>query len=351
MIRRPVTGLLLLSFILLFAGCEGDLPQGAIARVGDALVSQDEFEQLKAAYEAAGLAPDEDAQQDEYRRFEQGLAEYLVTLEVMQQEASSLKVSVAERDVQSELEQIERMFLTDEAFERALETQGLTLEQLTRSIRDRLWFDKAKAAVVGDVTVAEEEVQTYYEAHKGDYVEQESRDVRHILISPFATLAGGTVATTASDDEWEAARIEAEKVRSELQNGADFVTLVEKYSDDESTQELGGDLGSVTRGTMVPAFETAVFELEVGDLSQPVKTQYGYHIIEVTDITPEQQLSLDQVKEKIRTALIEEKQTEAWKQWLSLAQTRLGVEYLADYKPAVEQTVSSETTLNEADED
>lgn len=343
-IRRPallvLLGLLLLPLLLL-AGCADDVPQGAIAQVGQKLVSQEEFEQLKAAYEAAGRAPDKNRQPKEYESFKQALAEYLVTLEILRQEAPGLKVTVTEADVRNELEQIRRMFQGDDKFEQALKARGMTLEQLTQSIRERLLIEKMKAAVTGDVRVDEQEAKTYYEEHKDEYVEQESRDVRHILISPFATTADGTVATTATQEQWDAAESEAAKARSELQNGVSFVTVAEKYSDDEATKNSGGKLGAVTRGLMVPAFEVVVFNLQKGEVSQPVKTPYGYHIIEVTDITPERQLSYDQVKENIMTALLEQKQAATWEKWLNLAQTRLGVQYLAGYTPPSRQAGGS----------
>jgi len=169
---------------------------------------------------------------------------------------------------------------------------------------------------------------------KSEYVEQESRTVRHILISPFRTLAAGTVSSTASQGEWEEARSEAEKVRNDIQNGADFITQVEKYSDDDATNENGGKLGAVIRGQMVPAFEEAVFSMQKGDLSEPVKTQYGYHLIQVTDITPKKQLAYNQVKENIRTALLEQKQTQTWEKWLAKKQAELGVSYREGYAPS-----------------
>ncbi len=72
----------------------------------------------------------------------------------------------------------------EEKFAAALEAQGMTLEQLTQSIEESLWLEAMKAAVTSDVTVSEDEAKAYYEAHKAEYVEQESREVRHILISP-----------------------------------------------------------------------------------------------------------------------------------------------------------------------
>jgi foldase protein PrsA len=337
----------LLLSVLLVAGCSDDLPQGAIAQVGTAYVSQDTFDALAAAYEAAGKAPDKDKQPDEYTRFKQGLAEYLVTLEVLRQEASAFKVSVMDKDVQDELGKIKQMFQGDEAkFAAALEKQNITLEQFTQSLGDSLWLDKMKAVVTKSITVTDDMARTYYDQHKAEYVEQESREVRHILISPFATLVSGTVSSTATQAEWDAAKSEAEKVRSEILNGADFAGEAEKYSDDEGTADSGGELGAVIRGQMVPDFEQSVFSLQKGDLSEPVKTQYGYHLIEVTDITPEQQLAFNQVKENIKSALLSKKQTETWEAWLATKEAELGVVYRKGYAPpsANQSPVTTKTT-------
>lgn len=334
MIRRLAAGLLLLP-ILFILGCESELPEGSVAQVGAALVPQSAFDDLKTAYEAAGRAPDEEKQPDEYAKFEQALAEYLVMLETLRQTASDFGVSVTDRDIAEEIERIKGMFQGDEKrFEAALEAQNLTFEQLKQSVRESLWIERMKAEVTKDVAVSENEVRDHYESHKAEYVEQEAREVRHILISPFRNLADGTVSSTAGEGEWEAARTEAEKVRNEIRNGADFISQVEQYSDDDATSENGGKLGAIIRGQMVPAFDEAVFSIQKGDLSEPVKTRYGYHIIQVTDITPERQITYDQVKETIRTTLLNQKLTKTWEAWLAGKVAELGVAYRDGYAPS-----------------
>ena len=334
MIRRLAVGLLLLPLIMVL-GCGGNLPKGAVAQVGQALVSQDQFNKLKATYEAAGRAPDEDKQPEEYRSFEQGVAEYLVVMEVLRQEAPGYKITITEQEVQSQVDHIKQMFQGDQKkFDSALKNQNMTLEQLTQSIRDRLMFDEMRAAVTKGSAVSEAEAEAYYEAHKADFVQQEARDTRHILIAPVQPAAGSTGTTTPTQADWDAAKAEAEKVRSQIQNGADFVTEVGKYSDDAASKDSGGDLGPVIRGQMVPAFEEAVFSLKKGELSQPVKTQYGYHLIEVTDITPGKQLAYDEVKESIKSTLLDEKQSKTWREWLASKQAELGVEYREGFKPS-----------------
>ena len=335
MIRRFAFALLLLPSILAIYGCGGELPQGAVAQVGQSLVSQDQFDKLEAAYQSAGRVPDKKTQSEEYRTFQQSLAQYLVMLEVLRQEAPKLGVKVTEKDVQAMVAEIEDMFQGDQArFDQALEKQKLTLDQFKESLRERLLIDEMKAAVTQDVTVTEDEVKTYYDTHKGDYTEAEVRETRHILISPFATAAGGAGTITPTEGDWEAAKVEAEKVRSEIQNGADFATEARKYSDDDATSDAGGELGNIVRGQMVPEFEEAVFGLKKGELSRPVRTEYGYHLIQVTDITPEAQLPYDEEKEKIRSSLLAQRQSETWDAWLQGMEDKLGVVYKSGFAPA-----------------
>jgi parvulin-like peptidyl-prolyl isomerase len=340
-VRRVALGLLLLAPLLLI-GCGSELPDGAIAQVGTVLVSQDQFNEMSAAYQATGKAPDKSSDPQEYQLFQRALAEHLVVLEVLRQEATDFSVTVTDSDVQTQLDQVMQMFQGDQAkFDEALKSQHVTLNQLKESIREDLWVERMKDAVTGNVTVTEDEVQAYYNAHKSQYVEPESRDVKHILISPFAKLVDNTIATTATQEEWDAAKSEAEKVRSEIQNGADFASEAEKYSDDAATRDSGGELGVVVRGQMVPEFEEAVFSLQKGELSEPVKTQYGYHLIVVNDITPERQLAFDQVKETIRTALLTQKQESTWDAWLAQKEAELGVTYRSGYAPPTPTTATT----------
>jgi foldase protein PrsA len=341
-IRRLAFALLLLPLILVIYGCGGELPQGAVAQVGQALISQDQFDKLEAAYQAAGRVPDQKTQNKEYRTFQQSLAQYLVMLEVLRQNAPEYGVKVAERDVQAKVTDIQEMFQGDQTrFDAALKKQKLTLDQFKESLRERLLIDAMKAAVTKDVAVTEDEVQAYYDGHKADYVEPEVRETRHILISPFAKAAGGAGTITPSEVDWEAAKAEAEKVRSEILNGTDFRTEARKYSDDAATADSGGELGGIIRGQMVPEFEEAVFSLKKGELSQPVRTEYGYHLIEVTDITPEAQVPYDQVKEKIRSSLLATRQAATWDAWLQNTEEKLGVVYKSGLAPARKATTTT----------
>jgi foldase protein PrsA len=322
-----------------------------VAQVGQTLITQAQFDNLKSMYENAGRAPNKDSQKAEYARFEQSLAQYLVTMEVLRQEAAASEVQVTDQDVQAEVAKIKDMFNGDEdRFNEALKKQSLTVAQLTQSLRDNLLLDRMKAMVTEKLTVTDEEAKAYYEQHKSDFVQQEERKTSHILISPYPA---GDESATATQADWDAAQAEAEKVRGEIQNGANFANEAKKYSDDATTREAGGQLGFITRGQMVPAFEEAVFSLKKGELSEPVKTQYGYHLILVTDIVPAKQLSYDQVAESIKSMLLTRKQDEAWRSWLAAKEKELGVEYRAGLRPPTVTTDSigqmNTTTTSKSD--
>lgn len=138
--------------------------------------------------------------------------------------------------------------------------------------------------------VTEEALKTYYEEQKNQYLEPERRRVSHILVD-------------ASEDA-EAAKQKADEILAELNNGADFAVVAEEKSDDVVSAELGGDLDWIERDMMDPAFEDAAFALAaVGDVSEVVESEFGFHIIKLTDIQRQQAQSFDDVKDDLRAEL------------------------------------------------
>lgn len=138
--------------------------------------------------------------------------------------------------------------------------------------------------------VTEEALKTYYEEQKNQYLEPERRRVSHILVD-------------ASEDA-EAAKQKADEILAELNNGADFAVVAEEKSDDVVSAELGGDLDWIERDMMDPAFEDAAFALAaVGDVSGVVESEFGFHIIKLTDIQRQQAQSFEDVKDNLRAEL------------------------------------------------
>ncbi len=149
--------------------------------------------------------------------------------------------------------------------------------------------------------VSPEELKSYYEAHKDNYMQEEQVKARHILLM---------VDENASDAEAAKAEKKILKILAKAKSGEDFAKLAEKYSEGPSGPK-GGELGWFGRGAMVKPFEDAAFALKKGELSKPVRTRFGWHIIKVDDVREAGQKEFDQVQNEIRSAIAEEKASDS----------------------------------------
>ncbi|MCI2429706.1 peptidylprolyl isomerase [Candidatus Acetothermia bacterium] len=160
--------------------------------------------------------------------------------------------------------------------------------------------------VVGYLLVSDEEIKAQYEANKGKYATPEVK-ARHILVS---------VEPNASEESVNAARAKIEEIKKQLDKGADFAELANKYSDDKGNADDGGDLGWFGRGRMVKEFEEAAFALEVGKVSEPVKTQFGFHLIQVDE---KRVRGFEEAKEDVQRDLTRQREDALFTAWLEAA--------------------------------
>ncbi len=275
-----------------------------------------------------------------------GVLEYLVTLEIAKQKQAENKVTVDDKDIQTQIDQIKAMFSNDEtAFANALKQQNLTLDSLKQNLEEQTLLNKSVDVVTKDATTTAAQVQSYYEAHKADYVTGETRTARHILFAPKVdtSTASSNASSTAqpTQADWDKAKALAERVRAEIVAGADFAAEAKKYSDDPGTKDNGGELGAVPKGEMVKEFDDVLFSLKKGEISQPVKTQYGYHLIQVTEITPAKQQTLDEVRAQIQSQLLDQEKKAIWNAWLAKAKEQLHVVYKQGMEPTTTTTAAA----------
>ncbi|WP_043749197.1 peptidyl-prolyl cis-trans isomerase, partial [Imhoffiella purpurea] len=154
------------------------------------------------------------------------------------------------------------------------------------------------STLASKVSVTEEELRQQYESEKGRFVVPERRQVRHILLT-LPKDADEEAATSTLD--------EIEKIRERILAGESFEELAKTYSKDPGSAAKGGDLGMVEKGVMDPAFERAAFDLPVGEVSDPVRSAFGYHLIEVTSIEPEKARPFEEVRDTLRTDVAKQK--------------------------------------------
>ncbi|MEI7637863.1 MAG: peptidylprolyl isomerase [Syntrophus sp. (in: bacteria)] len=154
-------------------------------------------------------------------------------------------------------------------------------------------YMKRKFSSIGKVT--NKEIESYYNTHKSEFIDPSMVKAQHILVKVDVE--------TATPKEIAVAEAKAASIKKELEGGADFSKLAEKYSDDPGSKSRGGDLGFFTKEQMVPEFSKAAFSMKKGEISQPVKTPFGFHIIKVTDIQEDKQMDLKESTPSIQSLL------------------------------------------------
>lgn len=285
---------------LLLAGC-GGLFAPAAAVVNDTKITTEEIQEaaddFQASQEFKRLAAQGDADAIT-REFEQSYLSQLIRRAVLEPEADRVGISVTDDEVEVQLDDIKAEFPSESAFNEALKEQGLTLDQLTQLVRDRALEEKLRAEVIATAGPDEAELRAYYEDHLDDFLET---DTQHILV----------------DDRALAADI-SRRLRAAPKNEIDdlFDRLAKQHSKDKSNKAIGGALGYNPPGSFVPAFEEAADALDDGEISAPVHTRFGWHVIRVNDRRPQ---PFAAVQESIQVELGAPTDDEIWDDWVAEA--------------------------------
>ena len=158
-------------------------------------------------------------------------------------------------------------------------------------IKDEMLANFAIEKALSAVTVSEDELRKFYEEHKSEFIAGESVEASHILV----------------DDEDK-----AKAILADIKSGKASFEDAAKENSSCPSKEKGGALGNFTRGQMVPEFENAAFAMNAGDISEPVKTQFGYHIIKVTNKTEAKEIPYEEIKPQLERKLLTDKQQAAY---------------------------------------
>jgi parvulin-like peptidyl-prolyl isomerase len=285
------------------AGCGGgdkDVPADAVAVVDGQEIAKSDYEALIAQAKKSYKNQKRDfpaAGSQEFQTLRNQAVQFLVQREQFEQKAKDLDVEVTDKQVDARLEQIQKQYFGGDKkkFEKQLKEQGITEKQVRNDIRAQIVSEKIFAQVTRDVTVSDEDIQKYYEKNKAQYSQPESRDVRHILVKT---------------------KKQADALYTQLQNGADFAALAKKYSEDTGSKANGGKL-TISKGQTVAPFDQTAFLLKKNAISKPVKTEFGYHIIQpLSDTKPAKVTPLKEVKASIKQQLQQTQKNEAMTKWV-----------------------------------
>jgi parvulin-like peptidyl-prolyl isomerase len=333
---RTIALLAALALGVAAAGCGGDdgetaeVPDGAIAVVGDREIPKAEYDRLVSQAKKTYEARDQEfpaAGTPDFAQLRNAIVRSLVEQTEFEIAAEELEVEVSDADVEKRLKELKEQFFEgdQEKYEAELAKQGLTDAQVRTDVRTRLLSERIFEEVTKDVKVTDEEIQAYYDENKTQFETPASRDVRHILVKQKAR---------------------ADDLYNQLRQGGDFAALAKRYSQDPASKAEGGKF-TAQQGATVPEFDKTAFELETGELSRPVKTQFGWHIIEATSaVKPKATQELSDVESQISDQLLEEQKNARINEWIEELRKRFEDEVV--YAPGFEPP-PAETTTGGAD--
>jgi foldase protein PrsA len=243
----------------------GKTSEGVVGRVNGEAITKDELY---------------DALKDQYG---QETLNTLISEKIIKLEIKKHNIEVPEKDVEEEFQKLVDQYGGQEQFDQIFESYGYDQNDIKEDIKMSL---QLKKLIEPKITITEEEMKEYFETNKATYDTKEQVKASHILVDSEAT---------------------AQEVRNKLLAGADFAELAKEYSTDTNNNENGGELGFFSKGNMVAEFENVAFALAVGEISEPVKTEYGYHIIKVEEKQAAKEATYEECQALVKEALFNEK--------------------------------------------
>ncbi|MEH6995036.1 peptidylprolyl isomerase [Neobacillus drentensis] len=246
----------------------------AIAKINGEAISKDElYDVMEKQYGAATV-------------------EQLIADKIVASEAKKQKITISDEELNKEVDKLKESYGGEEVFEQVLASNNTTVDVLKEDLKNYLTMRKL---IEPQIEITDEELKTYFDENKDSLGEAEQVKASHILIKDEST---------------------AKEIKQKLADGADFAELAKEYSTDEGSKENGGELGFFPRGTMVTEFEDVAFSLPINEISEPVKSDYGYHIIKVEEKKEAKEANFDDSKASIKETLIDEKMESEYTTWL-----------------------------------
>jgi foldase protein PrsA len=343
--RIPLTILFLAFIALVVAACGGgggpqSVPSDAVAVVGDQDISKADWEAVIAQARRnreATKQPFPKPGSAELATLRTNAVLFLIQKSEYLQEADKLDVKVSDKDVENRLNQIKQQYYAnppgqpkatkaqiEKRYQDALKQQGFTDQEARDGLKLTLIREKIYEKVTGDVNVSDSAIRGYYKSHKNQYetpAQPPSREVRHILVKKKA---------------------QADQLYAQLKaNPSEFAKLARKYSTDTSSKVNGGELpGGAIKGRTVPPFDKVAFSIPTKEISKPVHTQFGWHIIQalgpIKPGKPAKPTPFDQVEAPIRQQLESQKKQQKFQDWLDGTKKKYckTIAYQKGYKPA-----------------
>jgi peptidyl-prolyl cis-trans isomerase C len=258
----------------------------------------------------------------------------LIRMELLYQESQAKNIAVSKEEVDKVVNRIKSNFPDEDKFRQALAENSSSEKELREDIRRNLSVNSLiDQEILPGVVVTDEESNTFYQKNKKKFNRPESVRVSHILIK---------LDKDASPEDEAAAKQKMEEIKNRLSNGEDFAELARAYSNCPSAGN-GGDLGYIVRGQTVPEFEQCAFGLEQpGQISQVIKTSFGFHILKLGQKRSASTVPYEEAKEAINRYLKNQKLNEKLEEYVRNLYAKAEIESRLDLDEPSAETPSNE---------
>ncbi len=279
-------------------------PGTVMVRVNGEEITRGEINELMAMamQRIAGQVPPQQLQQMQAQMYG-NIKEQLITKKLMDAALAEATVVVTDEELATAMDEVRASVPPGQELEAALAASGTTIEELTANIKEQLAtrkFLESKTEGIADATEAE--AKEFYDTNPDRFKKPESIAASHVLIK---------FDETDTDETKAVKKVRIEEIRADIISGTNtFEAAATAYSDCPSKAQ-GGSLGNFGKGQMVPEFEVVAFTQEIDEVGDVVETQFGYHIIKVTDRQEEGVVPYEESKEQIMTFLTGQKKQEA----------------------------------------
>jgi parvulin-like peptidyl-prolyl isomerase len=306
--------------LAMLSACGDKLPSDAVAQVGDTVIPMADFteimDQQKNAATQPGSMPFPSPGTYQYNVIAGNIVDYLVQTELVKQEAAARKITVADADIEKQIQDIYKQYGGEDKVKKMLSDQGLDLAYLHDYLYKTLLMQKVYAAITAEAKPTEAELKAYFEQNKARFNQPATRESRHILVKTKAQAdeVRALLAADPSDANWK--------------------KVAKKYSDDPASKDKGGASGPHPAGQMPGPYDKVLFSIKLDTLSAPIKTKYGWYVLEATKATPAKTATFEEVKAQLEQMLGQQATQTAWDDWLKKAKADTKIIYAAGFDPA-----------------
>ena len=331
---------------MLFTGC-GIKDQQAIIKVNDGVITLKEHDDLMSkqlAQSPFAKMSDADLTGNKdgfvYLMTEQGVVNQLIIQKLLDQEAEARGIKVSQKDIDQAIKDVMDKMGGKDQLMNTLRNNGISTAEFKKDIKVQVKMQKL-ATEAGNINVTDADCKNFYNKNQDKFRHADQVRASHILISanPYQIQQEITAKSKTKMDEKELKaavekvmaekQAEAEKLAKELQaDNSKFAQYAKKYSEDSQSAKQGGDLGFFAKNKMVPEFAEAAFKAKPNTVTEPVKSQFGYHIIFVTDRRGAGVVPYEKAKSDIKDYLVQEKQIKALDELTTAAKKKAKIEFV-----------------------